>query len=283
MGLQNIMIGTEKYNTTEVKARIFMDKLNEARRAFLNDFLQREIRRVSQDLGFRNIPTAKFVDMDSKDQTELLRITTRLMELGILTPQQGLGVFNTGKFPDSEEIGITQEEFVKDRKKGFYNPLVGGVPLIAPAVPKTPAGAPAPAPAGAPPNGVSNTNQTPKSPGRPTGKTAPSKTIKGYSRKNIQEVVGKVEELRKNVETEVKKKYKTKNLNENQSKIVDSLCEAIVCATDMNQWNEEAKSCVNEIDKIEKLKPLEDVLNISIEHELNSYPSAILYHSEKLK
>lgn len=283
MGLQNIMIGTEKYNTTEVKARIFMDKLNEARRAFLNDFLQREIRRVSQDLGFRNIPTAKFVDMDSKDQTELLRITTRLMELGILTPQQGLGVFNTGKFPDSEEIGITQEEFVKDRKKGFYNPLVGGVPLIAPAVPKTPAGAPAPAPAGAPPNGASNTNQTPKSPGRPTGKTAPSKTIKGYSRKNIQEVVGKVEELRKNVETEVKKKYKTKNLNENQSKIVDSLCEAIVCATDMNQWNEEAKSCVNEIDKIEKLKPLEDVLNISIEHELNSYPSAILYHSEKLQ
>jgi hypothetical protein len=285
MGLQNIMLGTEKYNTTEVKARIFMDKLNEARRAFLNDFLQREIRRVSQDLGFRNIPTAKFVDMDSKDQTELLRITTRLMELGILTPQQGLGVFNTGKFPNSEEIGITQEEFVKDRKKGFYNPLVGGVPLIAPAVPKvsTASPAPAPAPAGAVPNGASGLNQTPKSPGRPTGKTAPSKTIKGYSRKNIQEVVGKIEDLRKSVEIEIKKRYKTKKLNEEQNKIVDNLCEAIVCASDMNDWNKEAQNCVNEIEKIENLQTLQEILNISAEHELNTYPSAILYHSEKVK
>jgi hypothetical protein len=285
MGLQNIMIGTEKYNTTEVKARIFMDKLNEARRAFLNDFLQREIRRVSQSLGFRNIPTAKFVDMDSKDQTELLRITTRLMELGILTPQQGLGVFNTGKFPDSEEIGITQEEFVKDRKKGFYNPLVGGVPFVAPPAPKIAAGAPAPAPAPAEtaPNKPTNVNQTPKSPGRPVGKTAPQKTIKGYSRNNIQQVVGKVEELRKLVESEIRKKYKTKTLNEQQNKIVDNLCEAIVCATDMPKWSEEAKSCVNDINKIEKLKTLDEVLAISTEHELTSYPSAILYHSEKIK
>lgn len=279
MGLQNIMLGSEKYNTTEVKARIFMDKLNEARRAFLNDFLQREIRRVSQDLGFRNIPTAKFVDMDSKDQTELLRITTRLMELGILTPQQGLDVFNTGKFPNSEDIGITQEEFVKDRKKGFYNPLVGGVPFIPPAAPKISA-APTPTPTS---SNTINTNQTPKSPGRPAGKTAPSKTIKGYSRKNIQEVVGKVEFLRKTVETEVKKKYKTKDLSEEQNKIVDNLCEAIVCAKQITEWNSEAKSCVNDINKIEDLKPLEDILNISMEHELNTYPSAILYHSEKLK
>jgi hypothetical protein len=287
MGLQNIMIGTEKYNTTEVKARIFMDKLNEARRAFLNDFLQREIRRVSQSLGFRNIPTAKFVDMDSKDQTELLRITTRLMELGILTPQQGLGVFNTGKFPDSEEIGVTQEEFVKDRKKGFYNPLVGGVPFVAPPAPKispaTSAPAPAPAPAGAAPNKSPNVNQTPKSPGRPTGKTAPQKTIKGYSRKNIQQVVGKVEDLRKTVESEIKKKYNAETLSDEQNKIVDNLCEAIVCATDISKWNEEAQSCVNDINKIEQLKTLDEVLTISAEHELTSYPSAILYHSEKLK
>jgi hypothetical protein len=176
-GLQNIMIGSEKYNTTEVKARIFMDKLNEARRAFLNDFLQREIRRVSQELGFRNIPTAKFVDMDSKDQTEMLRITTRLMELGVITPQQGLDVFNTGRFPNSEDIGMMQEEFVKDRKKGYYNPIVGGVPMIAPPAPKLPAGMPVAAPSAAKPK----SNETPKSAGRPVGKKAPSKTVKGYS------------------------------------------------------------------------------------------------------
>jgi hypothetical protein len=51
----------------------------------------------------------------------------------------------------------------------------------------------------------------------------------------------------------------------------------------MPKWSEEAKSCVNDINKIEKLKTLDEVLAISTEHELTSYPSAILYHSEKIK
>ena len=279
-GLQNIMIGSEKYNTTEVKARIFMDKLNEARRAFLNDFLQREIRRVSQELGFRNIPTAKFVDMDSKDQTEMLRITTRLMELGVITPQQGLDVFNTGRFPNSEDIGMMQEEFVKDRKKGYYNPIVGGVPMIAPPAPKLPAGASPVAPAG-PAAAKPQSNQTPKSAGRPNGKKAPPKTVKGYSRANIQKVINKVEQLRAIVIDEIKIKYNSAELNEVQTGIVDNLCERIVCANEIENWEEEAKSCVTNINKIEELHTINDILNISMEHQLETYPSAILYHSNK--
>lgn len=279
-GLQNIMIGSEKYNTTEVKARIFMDKLNEARRAFLNDFLQREIRRVSQELGFRNIPTAKFVDMDSKDQTEMLRITTRLMELGVITPQQGLDVFNTGRFPNSEDIGAMQEEFVKDRKKGYYNPIVGGVPMIAPPAPKLPAGASPVAPAG-PAVAKPQSNQTPKSAGRPNGKKAPSKTVKGYSRANIQKVINKVEQLRAVIIDEIKIKYNSTELNEVQTGIVDNLCERIVCANEVENWEEEAKSCVTNINKIEELHTINDILNISMEHQLETYPSAILYHSNK--
>jgi len=285
IGLQNIMVGTEKYNTTEVKARIFMDKLNEARRAFLNDFLNREIRRVSISLGFRNIPIAKFVDVDSKDQNELLRVATRLMEIGVVTPQQGLDIFNTGRFPNSEDIGTTQEQFVSERKKGYYNPLVGGVPMVAPPAPKMPAGAKA-AGLGV---GINNPaapiakNNTPKSAGRPTGKkTGPTKTIKGYSQKNIQSIVGKIEKLRTVATEEIKLKYKTDDLNESQINIVDQLCEAVVCATHFNEWESELKSCVNDINKIQELHTLHDVLDISAEHELATYPSAILYHSDKL-
>jgi hypothetical protein len=285
-GLQNIMIGSEKYNTTEVKARIFMDKLNEARRAFLNDFLQREIVRVGLDLGFKSIPTAKFVDMDSKDQTEILRVTTRLMEIGVITPQQGLDVFNTGRFPNSEDIQANQEEFTKDRKKGYYNPLVGGVPMIAAPAPKLPAGAAAPVaggPVGAPkPAPAPSKNTTPKSAGRPTGKTAPSKTIKGYSRKSIQEVVGRIEKFRLTLQERLKEKFNTESLNEDQIKITDQLCEAIVCATEMESWNEQADNCVIEINNLENLNPIENVLEISVENELEVYPSAILYHSEKI-
>ena len=280
LGLQNIMTGTEKYNTTEINARIFMDKLDEARKAFLNNFLNREIRRVSAALGFRSYPLAKFVEIDSKDQTELLRITTRLMELGVLTPAQGLDVFNTGRFPKAEEIGPLQEEYVKERKKGFYNPMVGGVPMIAPPAPKLPAGAAVAAPIG----GIKAPlkNSTPKSPGRPTGKKAPTKTIKGYSRDNIQKVVAKIEHLKTEIECQIKEKYKTDSLNETQVSIVDKLCESIICATEFTDWTEEAKNCVNDINKIEELHTIHDVLDISGEHELEIYPSAILYHSDKL-
>jgi hypothetical protein len=288
-GLQNIMVGTEKYNTTEVKARIFMDRLNEARRAFLNDFLNREIRRISTSLGFRNIPVAKFVDVDSKDQTELLRVATRLMELGVVTPQQGLDIFNTGRFPNSEDIGVTQEQFVSERKKGFYNPLVGGVPMIAPPAPKLPAGAKVGAlsgpvgPAAKKPAVPAAKNNTPKSAGRPTGKKAgPTKTIKGYSRKNIQEIVGKVENLRSLITTSIKEKYNTEELNQVQNEIVDKLCESIVCASEVDKWEENVKECVNDINNIEELQTLNEILDISGEHELQVYPSAILYHSEKI-
>jgi hypothetical protein len=287
IGLQNIMVGTEKYNTTEVKARIFMDKLNEARRAFLHDFLNREIRRVSLSLGFRNIPVAKFVDIDSKDQAELLRVATRLMELGVVTPQQGLDIFNTGRFPNSEDIGTVQDQFVSERKKGYYNPLVGGVPMISPPAPKLPAGAKV-AGLGGPTSPVGQSapvakNNTPKSAGRPPGKSAnPSKTIKGYSRVNIQEVVGKIEDLTKKIEEEVKAKYKTEELNDAQKLIVEQLCEAVVCACEINEWEEKVKTCVNDINNIQELHAKEEVLNISSEHQLMTYPSAILYHSEKL-
>jgi hypothetical protein len=281
IGLQNIMVGNEKYNTTEVKARIFMDKLNEARRAFLSDFLNREIRRISTALGFRNIPVAKFVDIDSKDQTELLRVATRLMELGVVTPQQGLDIFNTGRFPNSEDIGSVQDQFVSERKKGYYNPLVGGVPMIAPPAPKLPAGAKV-AGLGAPPVAAVPKNSTPKSPGRPNGKQAPSKTIKGYSRKNIQEVVMKIENLTKLIQDEIKAKYKVEELNETQNSIVEQLCEAVVCASEMSDWESQIKNCVNDIEGIQELHTKDEVLDISSEHQLTTYPSAILYHSKKI-
>lgn len=281
-GLQNVMIGSEKYNTTEIKSRIFMDKLDEARKAFLNDFLNREIRRISTSLGFRSYPVAKFVEMDSKDQTELLRITTRLMELGVITPQQGLDVFNTGVFPKSEDISALQEEFVKERKKGYYNPIVGGVPVIAPPAPKLPAGATAMSPlkpAGAKPPVA---NKTPKVAGRPVGKKAPSKTVKGYSRVNIQNVVGQIETLRSKIESDIKIKFNSEELNETQTGIVDKLCESIVCSKEISEWSESADNCVSDINQIEHLQTLNDVLDVSGEHELETYPSAILYHSNKL-
>ena len=80
-----------------------MDRLKEAREAFIQDFLQPEIRRIARDLGFRSYPTVKFKDIDLRDETQLMRVATRLMELGLISAEQGMELFHTGKFPMAEE------------------------------------------------------------------------------------------------------------------------------------------------------------------------------------
>src|SRR5210317_411083 len=72
-GLQNIVVGEEKYSSTQVKAQIFVDRLKEARNAFVSDFLQKEIKRISKNLGFRSYPKAVFKDIDMRDESQLMR------------------------------------------------------------------------------------------------------------------------------------------------------------------------------------------------------------------
>lgn len=268
-GLQNIVIGEEKYSATEVKAQIFVDRLKEARNAFLNDFLQVEIKRIAQSLGMKNYPVAKFRDIDIRDQTQLMRVTTRLMELGVLTPQQGMEMFHTGEFPKSEDIAPAQEEFIKNRKSGYYNPIVGGVPTISPPTP---------------PNAAKPTvNQTNKVAGRPQGTTGIPVVKASFSVKNIQKVIKQIEETRGSIEKSLKEKFNTEQFSDQQVNMIDKLCEAIVVSQDIKNWESTAASCVNNFEHISELAPMQDVLSIVAEHELDDdYSAALLYHSQKL-
>jgi hypothetical protein len=268
-GLQNIVIGEEKYSATEVKAQIFVDRLKESRNAFLNDFLQVEIKRIAKTIGLKNYPTARFRDIDIRDQTQLMRVTTRLMELGVLTPQQGMDMFHTGEFPKSEEIAPAQEEFVKNRKSGYYNPIVGGVPSIPP--PKDPNAA------------KPNINQTNKVPGRPQGTTGIPVVKANFSVKDVQQVVKKIEETRGCIEKELMQKFNTEKFNDQQVQMIDKLCEAIVVSQDIKTWESTASSCVNNFEEISLLATMPEVLSIVAEHELDDdYSAALLYHSQKI-
>lgn len=275
-GLQNIVVGEEKYSATEVKAQIFTDRLKEARYSFVNDFLQKEIKRVSQDLGFRSYPTVVFKDIDMRDETQLMRVATRLMELGVLTPQQGMDMFHNGKFPKAEEISPAQEEFVADRKKGYYNPIVGGVPVIPAPAPKLPKGAIAGKPAPV-------VNKTAKVAGRPQGTTGIPIVKASYSRKGIQTVIYEIEKVRASAKQSLKDTLKIKKFNKTQEKMLDKLCEAVVCSANLENWNEQLNSCVNNFENIESLGIMDDILEVSSEHQLDNYSSAILYHSQLIE
>jgi len=268
-GLQNIIVGEEKYSSTEVKAEIFLDRLKESRNAFLHDFLQPEIKRVAKSLGMKKYPTAKFRDIDIRDKTQLMRVTTRLMELGIITPQQGMEMFHTGEFPKADEIASSQTEFVLQRKEGFYNPIVGGIPTISP-----------PAPKGAPKSAPVDANSTPKTAGRPEGTTGIPLAKANLSVKKIQGVVKKIESVRAAMGEAMKSSLNLESLSDHQLAMLDQLCETVVVSTEANSWEDVAISCVKDFDTISSLSTLPNVLETAAEFEIDDdYSAALVYHS----
>ena len=256
-GLQNIILNDDKYNGAQIKARVFLDRLKEAREAFIQDFLQPEIRRIAKDLGFRQYQTVRFKDIDLRDEVQLMRISTRLMELGILTAEQGMDIIQTGRFPLAQELESAQEKFVNQREKGYFNPIVGGVPMIEDDAPSEPV----------------NEQKVPGQPGRPVERDQ-------FSRESIQATIYEIEALNSIAKEKMLKKLGAEKLNEDQEKMVSKLCESIVCATDKENWTESLISCVNDFNEIEKLGAMENVLTVSEAHQLEIYPSAILYHSK---
>jgi hypothetical protein len=258
-GLQNIVVGEEKYSSTQVKAKIFIDRLKEARNAFVSDFLRREIKRISKNLGFRSYSKAIMKDIDMRDETQLMRVSTRLMELGIITPQQGMEMFHTGKFPNAEDISPSQESFIEEREKGYYNPIVGGVPMIE--------------------DDGQDVNKTNKEAGRPEGTTDIPLSESSYSRKAIQSTVGSLEKFRENTKSAMRESMNIKRFGKKQNEILDKLCESVVCSSDLENWEQTAVSCVNNIENLESLDVLPEILEISAKHQLDNYSAAILYHS----
>jgi len=235
-GLQNILIGSEKFANTTVKAQVFFERLKEARKAFLNDFLQPEMELIFRNLGFKGkCPIAKFEEVSIKDETQFNRVVTRMMELGILPPEEGLRVIETGIYPTKEELGTAQAKFVEERKKGYYNPIVGGVPVIAP---------PAPEVSGVKPPIKKTT--TPNERGRPVGSNASV-----YAKDAIAKVMDKTKDLYSIVELGLKKKYSKKSLNAEQNKLAQGISEAIILGSQCESWTSLATEVLNDPNKLD--------------------------------
>lgn len=252
-GLMNVMLGNEKYNGQSAKISFFMERLKEARNAFLNDVLQPEIIRISKDLGFRAWPTAKFTEIDLKDETQYMRTISRLMEIGILTPEQGIESINNGKLPNVADLSSAQQKFVADREKGYYNPIVGGVPMVQGATP-TPTAAPKQSGAG-----------------RPVGATA--------SRKDIQTTIYEIDAFMKAAEDFAAKKFAVASLNDDQKSNITNLCKKVIASSSREDWVANVQKCMANLDEIERLQPMQSVLDAADEFLLDEYSAAILHHS----
>ena len=63
--------------------------------------------------------------------------------------------------------------------------------------------------------------------------------------------------------------------------MVDTLCENVVIASDKKDWENQAKECINDFDKIAGLSVMPKINEIAAEHQIKLYEASLLYHSNK--
>ena len=264
-GLQNVIVGDERYSNTQVKAKIFLERLKESRNAFIYDFLQPQIKMICQNLGFRKYPKVKFEETDIKDEVQLQRVATRLMELGLITPEQGMTALEKGIYPDPEDLETAQRQYVEQRKDGLYNPIVGGVPMISPEASND------------------SSNKVKNEVGRPVGSSGiPQESSSAlFSRENIQNIIYSSESLQRFAVLEMKNKLGKKRLKREEKNMIDELCQSVILSTDTDKWENQIEECINDPNNIESLYPMAGVQDLASEHGLDLYSAALLYHSKK--
>ncbi len=258
MGLNNILVGDEKFSNQQAKIEVFIARLTQAREAFINDFLMPEIKKISKSLGFKTYPVPFFDKISLSDDVNMFRIYNRLIELGILTPEEGLNAIETGRLPDKESNVQSQKEFLTFKNEGLYDPLIGG---------KNREGAGTDA---GRPKGVENS-------------TMRKISSKGASAKFSLTKVGENMLLAQRVvvatEAALKKNFKLKKLDESQKKIAEQIAFLIVSNEEIQDWEKKINDyVVNPVDK--NLERVKSIRNIACEHQVDEYLASILYASK---
>lgn len=254
IGLHNILVGNEKFANQSSKINLFLEKLRSARKAFLDNFIMPEIKRISEALGFKNYPTAYFEEYDLKDEVEYARIYTRLYEVGVLTPEETIRAINTGILPENEDSLESQEKLSKLRKKEQYLPMT----YFQKDKPETGA----------------------KVNGRPSGtkRKQSTKKIKPLSASSIVEVSKLMSKIEANL---ANKLYPGKVLSHNQSNEIDNYAKTIFTNYETEQWDkvlEETKD-FNTLEENEFIH--KSVAKLAEEFQIDSNAATILYHSRE--
>ena len=264
IGLNNILIGSEKFANTSIKVQVFMERLKQARQTFITEFLVPEIRRISKDLGFKNYPEPVFEDIDLKDDVQYSRIFNRLMELGILTPEEGLKAIETGRLPTNEESLESQLKYKELRDQGFYQPLIGG----------------AQAGGAGRPSGSTGIPQSTKNV-KPIGQGQQSKASieEKYSVVKIKENLSKAQKLEEEVGAKLREMHNIKKMSNQQKEIAEQISHIIIANENPENWNDKISDYIsNPVDSNEAA--VKEIQDIAYNHQLDSYISSILRHSK---
>jgi hypothetical protein len=262
IGLNNILIGNEKFANESIKVQVFIERLKQARESFINNFLYPEIRRISKEIGFKNYPTPYFEDIDLKDDIQYSRIYTRLIELGILTPEEGITAIETGKLPDSESSIESQQKLRELKDQGFYQPIIGGAKM---AEPGRPAGS----------TGIPQSTKNIK----PVGEGKQSKAA-FFNIEKIKDNFILASKLQDKIESSLREKHSLRKLSKQQKEVAFAILKVITSNESPENWENSIAEYINN-PKDKNLNTINEIQNIALEHGLDNYVASILYHSKK--
>jgi hypothetical protein len=251
-GLMNIFFGEQKYAESATKIKVFLERLKEARKTFLNEFLIPEMESISKIMGFREIPVPEFEEVDLKDEIEYMKLYNRMYELGILTPDTTIQAYKTHILPEPYENLIDQENFKPKKDKGLFEPV------------------------GQKPNDQS---------GRPTGTPQKQKKKKvtpvggSFSALKLTEAAKATDSLIKSVSDKVKEKFNLERISKKNKDYAKSLAFTITQNEPMELWE---KKIVDYMENPQKIGPIfDEVLMISEEHGITLDSAALLFASKE--
>jgi len=263
-GLQNILLGSEKFANQFIKTKVFLERLSEGQDAFKN-WLVPQMQKVAESMGFRDCPDPVFEQIDLKDEIQFGKLIASLGTMGILTAEQVIATLESGLYPEIESMVPDQQKYKADRDKGLFFPLVGG----------------------SDPNGGAGAT------GRPNGAKAPQnhkvgpigkgKASETYDTKKIANFYSKATELEQFICDSLKKKHSVKKLKEPQLNIATQIARNIIGRVLPGDWQNAASAFINE-NKIEfsNDKLIEEIDKVGQEFEVAQYEAAAMIHSEKL-
>lgn len=271
IGLNNVFSGSDKFANQQQKVELFIARLEGGRKAFLYDFLLPEMKRISTSIGLKNYPMPVFEPIELKDNTNTQKIYGRLMELGLLTPEEGFKALETGKLPDPDSMTDEQKKYKKDRDEGLYVPLVGGGKQQGQD--------------GGRPDGSTGIPQTTKSVS-PIGTGSGSKFASASEQTNDKFSLMRVKDnmliaqaLEREVFEHLKATHSVKRLSKLQKEVAASIVMCVMSNEQPDKWVEKAKAyCENPEDT--NHDRVSQVNKIAVAHQLDNYLASLLLASK---
>lgn len=260
-GLMNIFWGDEKFANSMVKIQVFLERLNQAREAYLNYFLKPEMKRIAETLGLQEIPEVTFEQINLKDEIEFMKIYTRLAELGILTPEELFEAINSHELPLNENSVESQRIYKSLKDRGLYEPLMKG--------------------------------KTTDAGGRPTGTKAPKKVNVGpigastnednkelFSVASIGDTLKEYFDLRLSIEDKYKEVNDIKRLSKRHKDICSGITDSIFIQEGKVDWNQSIEKYIENPLLIKNNEQTDNIFSLAAEHQLSNKLASVLFHSK---